>query len=63
MGEQQAKIVAAITTKQETILSGGAPVFLADDKKELQKISMNLEKIMDASAHEISEDTIIIVSR
>lgn len=63
MAEQHAAIVAVVTTKPETIKSGGAPVFMAQDHKDLQKISMTLEKIMDASAHEIEESTIIIVAR
>ncbi len=60
---KHATIVAVITMKPETIQGGGAPVFIADNKKHLQKISMTLEKIMDASAHEIEEDTMIIVAR
>ncbi|MCG7334468.1 hypothetical protein MHZ95_04125 [Sporosarcina sp. ACRSM] len=63
MGNQHAEIVAVITTKPDLIRSGGSPVFIAADNKDLQKISMTLEKIMDASAHEIEEHTIIIVAR
>ncbi|HJF34282.1 MAG TPA: hypothetical protein K8V56_21165 [Sporosarcina psychrophila] len=63
MENQHSEIVAVITMKPETIQAGGATVFIADNKKHLQKISMTLEKIMDASAHEIDEDTMIIVAR
>jgi hypothetical protein len=60
---QHAEIVAVITMKPETILGGGAPVFIVQDNKELQKTSLTIEKVMDASAHEINTDTIVIVAR
>lgn len=63
MGNQHAEIIAIITIKPESLQGGGAPVFIVKDQKELQKISMTLEKIMDASAHEIEENTLIIVAR
>ena len=63
MENQHAEIVAVITMKPATIQGGGAPVFIVKDNKELQKTSLTIEKIMDASAHEIDTDTIIIVAR
>ena len=63
MNEQHSEIVAIVTTKPENLAGGGAPVFIAIDSNALQKTSMTLEKIMDASAHEIDTDTIIIVAR
>ncbi len=63
MGNQHAEIVAVITMNPKAIQAGGASVFIAEDKKDLQKISLTLEKIMDAAAHEVKEDTIIIVAR
>ncbi|MFJ7935951.1 capping complex subunit for YIEGIA [Sporosarcina sp. NPDC096371] len=63
MGNQHAEIVAVVTMKPETIQGGGVPVFIAENKKHLQKTSLLLEKIMDAAAHEIEEETIIIVAR
>ncbi len=63
MVNQHAEIIAIITIKPESLQGGGAPVFIVKDQKELQKISMTLEKIMDASAHEIEENTLIIVAR
>lgn len=63
MGNQHAEIVAVITMKPEAIQGGGAPVFIAENKKHLQKMSLTLEKIMDAAAQEIEEETIIIVAR
>ena len=63
MSEQHSMIVAVITTKQGNIKGGGAPFFITSDRDTLQKVSMTLEKIMDASAHEIDEDTLVIVAR
>ena len=63
MGNRHAEIVAVITVKPETIQAGGAPVFIVKDIKHLQKMSLTLEKIMDAAAHEIEEETIVIVAR
>lgn len=63
MSEQHAAIVAIVTTKPENLAGGGTPVFKTRDHSELQKISLTIEKIMDASAHEVDTDTIIIVAR
>ncbi|WP_342505006.1 hypothetical protein [Sporosarcina sp. FSL K6-2383] len=63
MGNQHAEIVAIITMKPEFFQGGGAPIFIVQDQKHLQKVSLTLEKIMDAAAHEVEEGTIIIVAR
>jgi hypothetical protein len=60
--EKQTKIIAIITTKPENVQAGGAPVFLAKDAAGLQKTSSTLEKTLDASAHEVDQDTLIIVA-
>lgn len=60
--EQPTKIIAIITTNQENIKGGGVPVFIARGGKSLQETSSTLEKILDASAHEIDTDTMIIVA-
>lgn len=60
--EQPTKIIAIITTKPENVHAGGAPVFVAKDAKSLQTTSSTLEKTLDASAHEVDSDTMIIVA-
>lgn len=60
--EQPTKIIAIVTTNQENLKGGGAPVFITKDGKTLQEMSSSLEKILDASAHEISGETMIIVA-
>lgn len=58
--EPKVSIIAIITTEKEKI-SGGAPIFISTDREEMQEISTKLESIMDAAAHEINLETIIIV--
>lgn len=63
MSEQQpTAIMAVVTTKTDSVKGGGAPVFITENKENLQEISTSLEKILDASAHEIDETTMIIVA-
>ncbi len=63
MSEQNANIIAIVTTKVESIRGGGAPVFIRETREELQAASKNLEKILDAAAHELDESTMLIVTR
>lgn len=63
MNDQRTAIIAVVTTKPDHTKSGGAPVFIADHEEDLQNISKSLEKILDASAHEINPYTMIIVTR
>ncbi|WJH34214.1 hypothetical protein N6H14_30635 [Paenibacillus sp. CC-CFT747] len=56
-----AKIVAVVSTQRDKI-AGGAPIFLASDSAERQKLAFELEKILDAMAHELDEETIILVN-
>lgn len=57
-----ARIAAIVTAKKETI-AGGAPIFAVDRREGLQPLAFLLEKILDASAHELNEDTFLIVDR
>lgn len=61
--DNSTRIVAVVTTKGESLKGGGAPIFIVTNKEELQKISNTLEKTLDASAHEVDADTMIIVAR
>jgi hypothetical protein len=55
------KILAVITTKGESIQSGGAPVFIVETEKTLLERAFLLEKILDAMAHQLDESTYLIV--
>ncbi|MFC4599097.1 capping complex subunit for YIEGIA [Cohnella hongkongensis] len=57
-----AKIVSVVATKREEV-GGGAPIFYAKDREQLQKVAHLLEKVLDCAAHTISEDLFIIVER
>lgn len=60
--ELPTSIIAVITMKQENLKGGGVPVFITENKEALQQTSSSLEKILDASAHEIDQYTMIIVA-
>ncbi|MCR2803032.1 capping complex subunit for YIEGIA [Paenibacillus soyae] len=55
-----AKIVAVVSLKTEEV-RGGAPIFIAPDQKNLEEIAFLLEKILDASAHDLKNGTFILV--
>jgi hypothetical protein len=61
VGVSLEKTILAIITTQRDGVSGGAPIFFAKDKEALQKISFTLEKILDGIAHQVNEETMIIV--
>lgn len=61
--DNKVKIAAIVTQNQSLISGGGVPVFITHNREELQKLSSSLERILDSSAHEINQQTIIIVSR
>jgi len=53
--------VKAIVTTQPGKVDGGAPIFVADGRKELEELAFLLEKILDASAHDLKNGTFILV--
>lgn len=55
-----AKIVAVVSVHAGRV-GGGAPLFIAADERQLQETSFLLEKILDASAHDLKNGTIILV--
>ena len=54
------KILAVITTDRERV-GGGAPIFIGQHQEEVQQIAFSLEKIMDATAHDLKNGIMIIV--
>ncbi|MBB6674163.1 capping complex subunit for YIEGIA [Cohnella nanjingensis] len=55
-----AKIVAVFTSERQEV-AGGAPIFIADDPAELQRLANLAEKILDCNAHQLTEGLYIIV--
>ncbi|GGD69337.1 capping complex subunit for YIEGIA [Paenibacillus nasutitermitis] len=56
-----AKIVAIVTVHKERI-DGGAPIFIEPDMDKRETTAFLLEKILDASAHDLKNGTIILVN-
>ncbi|CAH1221329.1 hypothetical protein PAECIP111893_04703 [Paenibacillus plantiphilus] len=57
-----AKIVAIVTIKGDSV-GGGAPIFVEPDKERRESTAFLLEKILDASAHDLKNGTFILVDR
>ncbi|MFF2887612.1 hypothetical protein [Paenibacillus sp. NPDC057967] len=55
-----ADIVAVVSVHPDEV-KGGAPIFIAPDARKLEEIAFLLEKILDASAHDLKNGTIILV--
>ncbi|GBG12050.1 hypothetical protein PAT3040_06911 [Paenibacillus agaridevorans] len=56
-----AEIIAVVSVRSDAV-AGGAPIFIARDETELQATSFLLEKILDASAHDLKNGSIILVN-
>lgn len=56
-----ANIVAVVSMKADEV-GGGAPIFIVPDASKLEETSFLLEKILDASAHDLKNGTIILVN-
>jgi hypothetical protein len=57
-----AKIVAMVTLHKEKV-GGGAPMFFAESSEEMQQTAFLLEKILDASVHDMKNGSMIVVER
>ncbi|MDC3413063.1 hypothetical protein NC797_09810 [Aquibacillus sp. 3ASR75-11] len=53
-------ILAVITTNKQKV-DGGAPIFLCEDKQEMDQVATDIEAIMDGISHALSEEMYIIV--
>nr|WP_245891185.1 hypothetical protein [Desmospora activa] len=53
--------ILAVIALESTSVGGGAPIFFASDREELEQLSFLLEKILDGMAHQLNPDTMIIV--
>lgn len=57
-----AEIVAVVSLAPDAV-GGGAPIFIVQNEESLQETAFLLEKILDASAHDLKNGSIIIVNR
>lgn len=56
-----AKIVAIVTTEHEKV-AGGAPIIVEPDMEKREQTAFLLEKILDASVHDLKNGCLILVS-
>ncbi|MBO8170679.1 MAG: hypothetical protein H0Z33_02190 [Bacillaceae bacterium] len=61
MGTSLEKYILAVITMDPQKVSGGAPIFYAENEDEMQKTAFTLEKILDGMAHDVKNGTMIIV--
>ncbi|MCR8642311.1 hypothetical protein NV379_06520 [Paenibacillus sp. N1-5-1-14] len=54
-------VVLAIVTMHPDKVAGGAPIFHVESEEEMQQTAFNLEKIMDAMAHDLKNGSMILV--
>lgn len=53
--------LAIITTDKSMTISGGCPIFYAQDNKELQKKAMLMAKSVGGMVHDMTNGTLIVV--
>ena len=56
-----ARIVAVVTLDDNDVQSGGAPTFIVGSREEQEKIAFTLEKIMDATVHDLGTGSFVLV--
>ena len=54
------KIAAVVTTNRESV-GGGAHIFVEDSSANAENTAFLLEKILDASVHDLKNGTFILV--
>lgn len=55
-----AKIVAIVTMRKDEV-AGGAPIFIEPDISKRESTAFLLEKILDATAHDLKNGSFILV--
>lgn len=55
------KILAVVTLNEKKIISGGVPIFIADNQKEREKVSLLIAKITTGMVHDLENGCYIIV--
>jgi hypothetical protein len=54
-------ILAVVSCKPERVGNCAVPVFMAQSTDEVQELASTLAKILDAMAHELEPETMIVV--
>lgn len=55
------KSIVAVITTQPSRATGGVPVLVAKSRDEMAHMASLLENILDAMAHELAEDVMVLV--
>lgn len=53
-------IFAIVTTNKDAVLGGMAPIFVADDEVERDRIAMWISRITNAIVHNLHNGTVIL---
>lgn len=53
--------ILAVVSMEHDRVGGGAPIFIVDSPDEQEKVSFLLEKILNATAHDLKNGTMILV--
>ena len=61
MKVEAAKEILAIITTRKEIVGGGAPIFLAKDEKELEKLAVYLGRIFASAIHDLDNGVYVLV--
>ncbi|OLZ09758.1 capping complex subunit for YIEGIA [Sulfobacillus thermosulfidooxidans] len=51
---------AIVTTKRDSVTGGMAPIFIAEDDQERERIAMWLTRITNAIVHDLHNGTLIL---
>ncbi|MDA8194559.1 MAG: hypothetical protein M0Z53_11280 [Thermaerobacter sp.] len=51
---------AVVTTNRETVVGGMAPVFVAEDEAERDRIALWISRITNAIVHDLHNGTVIL---
>jgi hypothetical protein len=54
-------IIAIVTLQENKVRGGGAPTFYVEKQEDLQHTAFTLEKILDATAHDLKNGVMILV--
>lgn len=60
MGNDKETVLAAITLDHE-LVKEGAPIFLARDRAEQEKLALYLSRILNGGIHDLENGVMIIV--
>lgn len=58
---EEGKILAIVTTDKAKVMTGGAPIFVAKDREEQQRLGLLLSRLLKAMCHDLENGVYIII--